>query len=329
MDNHLYRFRKRKMSKKVKAEPSPEELFESIMDQQRDQSFREECTDQNTVLKNVLDTLSALSIRVENGIRMISELHVKVDTIGQKVNQIESYLSSRESGSSRGPSTTPSLKRTFKKVKSLKELETLEQKCHDPEFLQESIDYLGSIHGKSRYMGEGATVCLQLYDTFFDRRFMLSCSWTGSGKKQKKIPFLRFEKVIELYFLAVSYSDPTFTLDQTKRFLHRCLRNATQRVKEVSGKKPVSRKRKLRAVKENGDGDSEEEQAGDVHDDHPPEGDDQLDDSEEQPEECIEQEPPETNIEQDQFDNDSEQEPMEEETLDGRLKIEILHEELL
>lgn len=237
-----------KMSKKVKAEPSPEELFESIMDQQRDQSFREECTDQNTVLKNMLDTLSVLSIRIENGIRMISELHVKVDTIGQKVNQIESYLSSRESGSSRGPSTTPSLKRTFKKVKSLKELETLEQKCHDPEFLQESIDYLGSIHGKSRYMGEGATVCLQLYDTFFDRRFMLSCSWTGSGKKQKKIPFLRFEKVIELYFLAVSY----------ERFLHRCLRNATQRVKEVSGKKPVSRKRKLRAVKENGDGDSEE-----------------------------------------------------------------------
>lgn len=112
--------------------------------------------------------------------------------------------------------------------------------------------FIGQLHGWQRYTSRCGTVCLQTIDYFFDRGFFLQCSWNGTCRKlrenkqvPRKIPFLRYEKVIDLYYQTVLYSDLEFSFDECKTFLYRYLRNAKQRLEEMRGTwKPVARKRK-------------------------------------------------------------------------------------
>ncbi|XP_053696245.1 uncharacterized protein LOC128743652 [Sabethes cyaneus] len=133
-------------------------------------------------------------------------------------------------------------------VKSLIELQALENNANEESFVRTTIASIGQMHGKGRYINEGKTVCLQIIDRFFDRKFLLQCSWTGTsrGEGEHKVPFMQFEKTINLFFRTVLYSDPEFTLQDCKSFLHRCLRNATQRSNELGKRKAVARKRKRR-----------------------------------------------------------------------------------
>lgn len=113
---------------------------------------------------------------------------------------------------------------------------------------------IGQLHDGQRYTGKGGSVCLQIMDYFFDRQFLLKCSWTETRRKSseqeqvsRRIPFGKFEGVIKLFYRIVLQSDPEFSLDECKAFLHRYLRNAKQRFEEQGGsRKPAARKRKLR-----------------------------------------------------------------------------------
>ncbi|XP_021696097.1 uncharacterized protein LOC110675428 [Aedes aegypti] len=51
-------------------------------------------------------------------------------------------------------------------VKCLADMESLEKKSKNDQFVRSVIQYLGSIHGKQRYVGEGLTVCLQIINYF-------------------------------------------------------------------------------------------------------------------------------------------------------------------
>ncbi|XP_038108752.1 uncharacterized protein LOC6034793 [Culex quinquefasciatus] len=154
--------------------------------------------------------------------------------------------------------TDPTNTIPLKPVKSLEDMEALQDHARDPLFVQSVIRSMGMIHGKCRHMGEGRTICLRVVDYFFDRRFMLTCSWTGTargtennGARATKIPFQRFDKVINLFYQVVLYSDPTFLYDDCLTFLHRCVRNAKQRFAEVKGMRlSVARKRRRRMEKE-------------------------------------------------------------------------------
>lgn len=137
-------------------------------------------------------------------------------------------------------------------VKNVREMELLEENSKKEDFVKSVMVSIGQLHGRQRYTGRGGTVCLQIMDYFFDREFLLHCSWTGSGRKSadqeqvlRKIPFYKFEGVIKLFHQTVLQSDPEFSMDECKSFLHRCLRNAKQRLEEVGGpRKPAARKRK-------------------------------------------------------------------------------------
>nr|XP_029728471.1 uncharacterized protein LOC109428021 [Aedes albopictus] len=141
---------------------------------------------------------------------------------------------------------------SFSPVKNLLDLEALEENCKRDEFVKENVATIGQIHGRQRYTARGGTVCLQIVDYFFDRQFLMQCSWTGTGRKHaegdqvpRKIPFSRYERVINLFYQTVLHSDPEFSLDECRAFLHRCLRNAKQRLEELGGtRKPVARKRR-------------------------------------------------------------------------------------
>ncbi|KXJ84120.1 hypothetical protein RP20_CCG019767 [Aedes albopictus] len=141
---------------------------------------------------------------------------------------------------------------SFSPVKNLLDFEALEENCKRDEFVMENVATIGQIHGRQRYTARGGTVCLQIVDYFFDRQFLMQCSWTGTGRKHaegdqvpRKIPFSRYERVINLFYQTVLHSDPEFSLDECRAFLHRCLRNAKQRLEELGGtRKPVARKRR-------------------------------------------------------------------------------------
>lgn len=113
------------------------------------------------------------------------------------------------------------------------------------------MESLGSIHGKDRYFGDGWTVCLQIVDYFFEREFLMGCSWTGTSRNKKdedviisKIAFHKYVKVIDLFYQVVIFSNPSFALTDCQRFLHRCLKNAKQRFEEIKGTRTsVARKR--------------------------------------------------------------------------------------
>ncbi|XP_058828512.1 uncharacterized protein LOC131688326 [Topomyia yanbarensis] len=149
------------------------------------------------------------------------------------------------------PSVTLS-KINLQPVNSYADLERLEENCRDENFLKTTVESIGRIHGHHRFPGQGTTVCLQIIDYFFTRSFLLKCSWPGTGRasgkhdpKKHKIPFMKFDRTIDLFYQTVLYSDATYTKTDCNSFLHRCLKNAKQRFEEVAGiRKPVSRKRR-------------------------------------------------------------------------------------
>ncbi|XP_055597033.1 uncharacterized protein LOC129747045 [Uranotaenia lowii] len=123
----------------------------------------------------------------------------------------------------------------FAPVKTLEELESLEETARDEQFVTNVILSLGNIFGRNRYVGNGRTVCLQMVDYFFDRKFLKLCSWTGSSRStneegvKMKIPFQKFSRVIRLFHRVVVYADPQFSSGETLQFLHRCLKSAKTR----------------------------------------------------------------------------------------------------
>ncbi|XP_065079715.1 uncharacterized protein LOC135702592 [Ochlerotatus camptorhynchus] len=170
-------------------------------------------------------------VQVTRCISLLSQLNAKVDVLAvQKPPPAE-------------PSNLIQLRKvTLTPVHCLDELESLEQNTSNEAFVESIVESLGSIHGKDRYFGDGWTVCLQIVDYFFDRQFLMGCSWTGTSRNKKnddviisKIAFHKYVKVIDLFYQVVIYSDPTFALTDCQRFLHRCLKNAKQRFEEIKG----------------------------------------------------------------------------------------------
>lgn len=189
----------------------------------------------------------------DRSVALLSQINAKLDVFAPQVNIKLDALASQKPQQieleSIGNMSVP-----LKPVKSLEELQSLEKKSSNAQFAAGIIQYFGSMHGKDRYVGEGGTVCLQIIDSFFQREFLLNCSWTGTTRNKNsdeepvsKIAFHKFDGVITLFHKVVMFSDPSFSLVQVQKFLHRCLRNAKQRFEEIKGTRaPVARKRRKR-----------------------------------------------------------------------------------
>ncbi|XP_062704768.1 uncharacterized protein LOC134287081 [Aedes albopictus] len=204
-----------------------------------------------------------LNVKMNKCLLMLSHLNTKVDALG--ANQYQ------QQGSSSDRFSVKLSKVNFQPVKSLVDFEALEDRCRDEAFVKATVASIGHIHGHHRYTGQGATVSLRIIDHFFSRDFLMKCSWTGASRssgnepsKRQKIAFMKYERSIDLFYQTVLYSDPTYTIDECKSFLHRCLKNASQRFAEVSGtRKPVSRKRKRLATGEDREESTEDDPDGD------------------------------------------------------------------
>lgn len=189
----------------------------------------------------LLEKVQNLENQVNRCFLMLSQINAKLDAIGtrssaEKVNDDDRI--------------NPN-KNVFEPVKTLAELDNVEQLCGDEKFVESVIRYMGKMHGKHRFTGAGQTVCLQLIDYFVDRRFMREVSWTGvsktkdrDGKLKKKIAFSKYNKFIDLFFLSVLNADELFSLEACHKFLKQCIRNSKQRLEDIKMvRMSVSRKR--------------------------------------------------------------------------------------
>lgn len=187
-------------------------------------------------------------------VTLLSQINAKLDVLASQLNMKFEAIASRKSQQIE-PERIETMSAPLNPIKSLEELESLERKTNNEQFVAAVIQYVGTIHGRDRFVGEGGTVCLQIVDYFFQREFLLKCSWTGTSRKKNsdentmsKIPFQKFDGVITLFHKAVMFSDPSFPLIECQKFLKRCLRNAKQRFGEIKGiRAPVARKRRKRS----------------------------------------------------------------------------------
>lgn len=186
-------------------------------------------------------------------VTLLSQINAKFDVLASQINTKLDAIASQKPQQIE-PVWTGNIRAPLKPVESLEELELLEKNSSNEQFVAGIIHHFGSMHGKDRYVGEGGTVCLQIIDYFFQREFLLNCSWTGTTRNKNsdevivsKIAFHKFDGVITLFHKVVMFSDPSYTLVQCQKFLHRCLRNAKQRFEEIKGTRaPVARKRRKR-----------------------------------------------------------------------------------
>ncbi|XP_065072813.1 uncharacterized protein LOC135697141 [Ochlerotatus camptorhynchus] len=218
-------------------------LLEAIQQEGRDSLEKLEIQNSSTQTEpdESAGGIDSINTNLNKCLLLLSHVNTKVDA-----------LAAMQCQQGKTTSSVKLAKINLQPVKSLADLESLEDSCRDEGFVKTTVASIGGIHGHHRYTGNGATVSLQIIDYFFSRHFLLKCSWTGtsrtSGKgetKKQKIPFMKFDKTINLFYQTVVYSDPNYTLSDCKIFLHRCLKNAKQRFTEVTGtRKSVSRKRR-------------------------------------------------------------------------------------
>ncbi|XP_055546930.1 uncharacterized protein LOC129731153 isoform X2 [Wyeomyia smithii] len=210
--------------------------------------------DESSMTPDLCKVLQALHVEVERNcnkieecklvgnrsIALLSQVNAKLDLLANQVNmKLDTCVSHKLLRTEQNG--TESISAPLSPVKS-EEFKSLEKKTDNKQFVEAVIKYLGSMHGKSQYVGEGGTVCLQNVDYFFDREFLMNCSWTGTSRNknseeniQSKIPFHKFDGVINSFHKVVMFSDPSYSLVQTQNFLKRCLRNAKQCFSEIKG----------------------------------------------------------------------------------------------
>lgn len=193
----------------------------------------------NGTMNSVFAELKA--VREENNCMkaLLCQLNAKVDYIGSA-----STLNSSDRESALKLKKAP-----FAPVQTEEDLKVLEEKCREDEFVKTMVKSIGRIMGKNQCVGDGGTVCLNVVDQLFTREFLTNCSWTGVSRSKDgdnsipKIAFHKFERVLNLFYQIIAYSDPTYPQEKCKSFLHYCLKNAKQRLEHKHAKKSSARKR--------------------------------------------------------------------------------------
>lgn len=135
----------------------------------------------------------------------------------------------------------------FSPVNSSEGLRDLDEKAKDPTFFRNVVLRLGNPVGKGT---PGGTAALLLIHKFFDKTFLLSCSWSGKarGELKTKIAFIQHTHVLNLFAETVQFCDPSFSVMQCNEFLKVRLKNAKQNCSLKNARTTAcrpNRKRKL------------------------------------------------------------------------------------
>lgn len=125
-------------------------------------------------------------------------------------------------------------------IKTDQDLEALNLLLFDDEIFKMFVESMSKFAGKSGAKN-GQKVALTVIDNFFDREFLLECSWTGaskgkSDKVMKKINFSSYKKVILSFSETVRNADDRFSIDEGEIFIRAQLRNSKNRFEQTKKK---------------------------------------------------------------------------------------------
>ncbi|XP_035773681.1 uncharacterized protein LOC118456740 isoform X1 [Anopheles albimanus] len=172
-----------------------------------------------------------------------SIIRSKIQLYKSKVDMLRHMLDTTEI-----EAVAPPITALIKPAKRKEDLDELEDKAKDKQYSTLITQAVGRLLGFNR-QGEGASVCHQIVDYFFDRQFLIECSWSGESRHLgrpyrgiRKIALSSYKHVIELFHACVCVSDDTFTQNQCVKFLRLCLQYSTIRVKAKRKRKPVARR---------------------------------------------------------------------------------------
>lgn len=135
----------------------------------------------------------------------------------------------------------------FSPVNSAEELHALEEKAKNMDFFRNVALRLGKIVGKGT---PGGTAALLLIYKFFDRTFLLSCSWSGKARSESKtkIGLVHCTNIVNLFVETVQYCDPNFTAPQCQSFLKTRLKNAKQNCSLKNARSTACRPNRMRKM---------------------------------------------------------------------------------
>lgn len=117
----------------------------------------------------------------------------------------------------------------FDKIVTVHGLKALNERAKDPEYVTEYVDQMSIHFGKDTCIKKGRSAAMKLIDKTVDRAVFKEFCWTGKAKGREKCKFGDLRAFIYMFYLAVRYSDPTFTIDDNENFLRSCLSNSGSR----------------------------------------------------------------------------------------------------
>ncbi|XP_050087030.1 uncharacterized protein LOC126572051 [Anopheles aquasalis] len=171
----------------------------------------------------------------------ISMIRKKVEVLRSQLQTLKSVLKPAKLDP-----VTPPLSSLVKPIQSREELDELEEKAKDEEYRSEVAQAAGRIFGYGR-IGKGEVICYEMVDYFFDRKFLMECSWHGynrvcvDGELRKKVGFINYANTIKLFHGCVSISDESFTESDCYNFVKvKMLRNTLRRVQSKKIRSPSS-----------------------------------------------------------------------------------------
>lgn len=123
----------------------------------------------------------------------------------------------------------PNRPRMFNKIRTIHELKALNEKAKNPAYVTEYVDQMSIHYGKDSCIKKGRSAAMKLIDKTVDREVFKECCWTGKGRGREKFKFGDLQAFMHMFYCAVRYSDPTFTMVENESFLRSCLSNAGAR----------------------------------------------------------------------------------------------------
>ncbi|XP_050087029.1 uncharacterized protein LOC126572050 [Anopheles aquasalis] len=199
-------------------------------------------------INNQMTVLDTELSEINNRLKQFEEQQtISVSTIRRKMEGLKSQIPSLKSVLKTVDidPVAPLLTSLLKPIQSKEELDELERKAKDQEYRNSVIQAAGRISGYDR-KGEGESICFQMIDYFFDRKFLMECSWLGrrqrrvNGEVNKKIALIEYGNTMKLFHECISISDETFTQFHCYNFVRvKILRRSFRRVFAKKTKIPV------------------------------------------------------------------------------------------
>lgn len=164
---------------------------------------------QNILLSNQEKIIKDIGVLLNQ----VAGFNVLMEELMKRFQMLENAYLERSEERTSGRGTEHPLLKNFKPVDSLEDIDLLEAKLKDEDFMKSLIDKLSFICGKSG-KEHGYNVCYTIVDNLFTRKFMTLCSWAGGSRGDEgKIPFKAYRNIIKFFFKLVHLADCQFTVE--------------------------------------------------------------------------------------------------------------------